>query len=130
MPFTRLTPVMIVERIEDALEFWEKRFGFARTIEVPHGDRLGFVALKRDEVEVMLQSRESAEADAPGLTEAGGARGVGLFIEVSDLDPLLEAARGMEIAMAERRTFYGAREFGLRAPGGAVVVFAQFGAPA
>jgi uncharacterized glyoxalase superfamily protein PhnB len=122
----KLTPVLIVDGIETALPFWEGRFGFTRTIEVPHGSALGFVALQRGGVEIMLQSRESVRADAPGLDSgAGDARGVGLFIEVDDLDPLIAAAAGAEIVLPERRTFYGMREIGVRAPGGVVVVFAE-----
>jgi len=42
------TPVLFVDRIEPSLAFWEERIGFARTVEVPDGDRLGFVILARD----------------------------------------------------------------------------------
>ena len=122
----KLTPVLLVDAIEAALPFWEDRFGFQRTIEVPHGSALGFVALQRGGVEVMLQTHASAAADAPALDcGPGPARGVGLFIEVDDLDPLIAAAAGAEIVLPERQTFYGMREIGVRAPGGAVVVFAQ-----
>lgn len=122
----KLTPVMIVDAIEPALDFWETRLGFTRTIEVPHEDVLGFVALQRGGVEIMLQSRASVAADAPGLDTGGGdARGVSLFIEVEDLDPVVRAAADADIAVPERRTFYGMREIGVRAPGGVVVVFAQ-----
>ena len=122
----KLTPVLIVEAIEPALAFWEDRFGFKRTIEVPHGSALGFVALQRGEVEVMLQTRASVAADARALDAGPGeARGVSLFIELDDLDPVLRAAEGAEIVVPERRTFYGMREVGVRAPGGVVVIFAQ-----
>jgi hypothetical protein len=47
-----------------------------------------------------------------------------LFIEVDDLDPILTAVRGCDIAVPERTTFYGMREIGVRAPGGFLVVFA------
>jgi len=37
----KITPVLIVETIEKNLPFWCERLGFARQVEVPHGDRLG-----------------------------------------------------------------------------------------
>ena len=40
------------------------------------------------------------------------------------LAPIREAVQGCENVIAERTTFYGAREIGVRAPGGFVVVFA------
>ena len=55
----KLTPVLYVEEIEPCLDLWVNRLGFARTVEVPEGDKLGFVTLAKDGVEVMYQSRAS-----------------------------------------------------------------------
>src|SRR5258706_12929178 len=59
-PVPKPPPVLVVERIEDCLPFWCDRLGFARTVEVPHGDSLGFVILQLQGAELMLQSRASA----------------------------------------------------------------------
>ena len=42
----QLTPILCVETIEPSLPFWTK-LGFALIVEVPDGDRLGFVILIR-----------------------------------------------------------------------------------
>ncbi len=55
----KITPNLIVDRIEDCLPFWVDRLGFETTVQVPQGDRLGFVILKRELIELMLQSRAS-----------------------------------------------------------------------
>ncbi len=60
----KLTPVFVVEQIEPCLAFWVDRLGFARGVEVPHGDSLGFVILTRGGVEIMYQTRASALEDA------------------------------------------------------------------
>ena len=65
----KLTPVIMVDAIESCLPFWE-RLGFAKTAEVPEGDRLGFVILQKDSVEVMYQTHESVEKDAAGRIPA------------------------------------------------------------
>jgi len=121
-----LTPVLYVEAIEPLLPFWEGRLGFERTMEVPHGDRLGFVGLQKDEVEVMVQTRASVTAEFPGLadTPIGGAL---LFIEVYDIDAVEAALEGAEILHPRRKTFYGSTEIIVREPGGNVVTFAEFG---
>lgn len=67
MKFKRLTPVLFVEKIEPSLDFWVTRLGFQKTVEVPEGDALGFVALERDGIEVMLQSYASADKDSPAV---------------------------------------------------------------
>ena len=53
MRLNKLTPVCIVDRIEDSLPFWVERLGFTQVAEVPDGDALGFVILVRDEVTVI-----------------------------------------------------------------------------
>lgn len=125
----KLTPVLLVDAIEPCLPFWTGRLGFEKTVEVPEGGAAGFVILVKGAVEVMLQSRASVRADLPALASGPFASdGVGLYLEVDDLGPILEAVRGCEIVVPDRRTAYGAREVGVRAPGGFFVLFAQQGA--
>jgi uncharacterized glyoxalase superfamily protein PhnB len=117
----KLTPNLIVESIEDNLRFWVDRLGFARTLEVPHEDRLGFVILKRGEVELMLQSRASLQKDVPPI--ADGAHRAVLYLEVPDLAPIRKALEGWPTVVPERTTFYGAREIIVKDPAGHVVFF-------
>ncbi len=121
----KLTPVLVVDEIESCLPFWMDRLGFAKTVEVPEGSKLGFVILQKDGVEVMYQSRESVEKDIPALVPERGGHPVGLFVEVGDVGAVERALSGFEVVLARRKTFYGMDEIGLREPGGNVVVFAQ-----
>ncbi len=50
------TPVLHVKSVEPSLKFWTERFGFKKTIEVPEGDHLGFIAMENGAVEVMYQT--------------------------------------------------------------------------
>jgi len=122
--FKKLTPVIMVEAIESCLPFWE-RLGFSRTAEVPEGDRLGFVILAKDGVEVMYQTHESVEKDAGGLVPRARGHGAGFFVEVSDIESVVRALDGIEVVVPRRQTFYGMDEIGVREPGGHVVMFAQ-----
>ena len=119
------TPVLIVDSVEACLPFWCDRLGFGRTVEVPHGDGLGFVILNHGEVELMLQSRASVAADVPAL--ASGPYRTALYLEVADIAPVRTALGGLEPLFAERTTSYGAREVGVRDPAGNPVLFSQFG---
>jgi uncharacterized glyoxalase superfamily protein PhnB len=120
----KITPVLIVEEIEKSLPFWIDRMGFMKTVEVPEGDRLGFVILVRDDAELMLQTVTSVLNDAPQFAPKAQSNNVGLFIEVNDLDDILRRVQGYPIALPERTTFYGMREIGLFEPGGHTVIFA------
>lgn len=122
----KLTPVLFVERIEEQLSFWIDRLGFEKTVEVPHEDRLGFVILVRDSVELMIQSHASVAADIAAL--AGERARVPMFIEVSDINEIENRLGDMARVFPRRTTFYGATEVAVRDPAGNIVTFAQFSA--
>ncbi len=124
MEMKKLTPVVYVEEIEPVLEFWTK-LGFEVITQVPEGDRLGFVILRSDSVEVMYQTRVSVENDVPSLADTPIGGNV-LFILVDDLDAVEAAVEGAEVTFPRRTTFYGAQEIGVREPGGNAVTFAHF----
>ena len=124
LKFNKLSPVLVVDAIEPCLPFWTDRLGFSKTVEVPEGDRLGFVILAKDGVEVMYQSRDSVRKDIPPLADAP-AGGTNLYIEVADVAAVERAVKGQEIVVPRRKTFYGADEIGVREPGGNAVIFAQ-----
>jgi len=126
----KITAVLMTEAIEACLPFWVDRMGFAKTVEVPEGDHLGFVILAREGAELMLQSMESVRKDVAAFAPDGPPGGTGLFIEVSDFADTLERLAGYPIAMPDRTTFYGMREIGVFTPGGHVAVFAAPTAPA
>jgi len=121
----KATPVLIVDAIEPCLPFWQERLGFARPVEVAHGDRLGFVILSDGAIEVMYQSADSVRADSPAHGAAFGNDKTFLFVEVDDIDALDATLQGFDIVMPRRETFYGSTEIGYREPGGHYVTFAQ-----
>jgi hypothetical protein len=120
----KITAVLIVDSIEKSMPFWVDRMGFTKTAEVPEGDVLGFVIVVKDGAELMLQTVESVRKDAPQFAPQNGSYNVGLFVEVDDFADTLKRLAGYPIALAERTTFYGMREIGVREPSGHTVVFA------
>jgi len=122
---TKLTPILTVDAIEPCLPFWTDRLGFSKTTEVPHENRIGFVILEKDGIEVMYQSMASVVADLPALASLPVGGSV-LFIEVDDIDAIEKAMEGAEIVVPRRSTFYGAEEIFTREPGGHIVGFAFF----
>lgn len=62
----RLTPVLVVERVEPCIRFWTERLGFTAENEVPGpGGKLVFASAQKDGIEVMYQTCESVVADQP-----------------------------------------------------------------
>ena len=122
------TPVLFVEEVEPCVKFWTERLGFEKTVEVPEGNKLGFVILVKGPVELMYQSYASAEKDSPAMGQIARKGPTFLYIEVENLEAVKAAVKGAEVVMPERTTFYGAREIGIKDPGGHYLTFAQFSA--
>jgi uncharacterized glyoxalase superfamily protein PhnB len=113
---TKLTPIAIVDAIEPVLPLWEG-LGFARTVEVPHEGRLGFVILARDGSELMLQTRASVGDDL-GIEPPAYL----LYCDVRSLAAATRAARaaGAEVLIEARSTPYGAIETWIRDAAGVI----------
>ena len=122
MNVKRITPVLFVKEIEPVLPFWVEKLGFTKTIEVPHGNKI--VALQKGSTEVMYQSLASLAADMPLIAETQKGPTF-LYIEVDNLDAVLNALKDSKIVQPERTAFYGMREVGFQEPGGHYVTFAQ-----
>lgn len=122
----KITPVLVVPSIESVLPLYEA-LGFTRTVEVPHGDALGFVSLKHDDAELMLQSVDSVRADEPRVLDGNSTPRTSLFVEVPSLDDAVaKLPAGTDVFVERRTTFYGATETFLRDGAGNVIVLAQF----
>src|SRR5207245_10998753 len=122
----RITPLLLFKEIEPLIPFWVDRLGFTKTIEVPDGNKLGFVAFQKGSVEVMYQTYSSVEKDAPPSMSAEARKGpTYLYVEVDDLDAVLAAMKDVKIVMPVRTAFYGMREFSVQDPGGHFITFAQ-----
>ena len=126
MNVKRITPVLLVQEIEPLVPFWVDRLGFAKTVEVPEGHKLGFVIFQKGSVEVMYQTYASVEKDAPPSMAAEARKGpTYLYMEVDDLDSVLVAMKDTRLVMPVRTAFYGMREFAVQDPGGHFITFAQ-----
>jgi uncharacterized glyoxalase superfamily protein PhnB len=126
MNVKRITPVLLVKEIEPLIPFWVDRLGFAKTVEVPDGNKLGFVIFERGSVEVMYQTYSSVERDAPAGMAAEARKGpTYLYMEVDNLDTALAAMKDTRLVMPVRTAFYGMKEFAVRDPGGHFITFAQ-----
>ncbi len=126
MNVKRITPVLLVKEIEPVVPFWVERLGFTKTVEVPDGNRIGFVAFQKGTTEVMYQTYASVEKDAPPSMAAEARKGpTYLYIEVDNFDAVLAAMKDVKIVMPVRTVFYGMKEFGVQEPGGHFITFAQ-----
>jgi uncharacterized glyoxalase superfamily protein PhnB len=120
------TPILHVKNVEPSLKFWTERFGFRKTIEVPEGDHIGFVAIENDAVEVMYQTYSGMQSDPSNLLAKAVEQGPSfLFLEVPDINAIATALKGAEIVQPIHESSYGAKEIVVKEPGGHFVIFSQ-----
>jgi hypothetical protein len=130
--FRKLTPVIVVDAIEPCLPLWVERLGFVKVAEVKEGDHAGFVILRKDDVELMYQTRSSLAADT-GIDEPAGRPGTALFIQVkSSLDEVIRRLGDYPVAVSRRQyagllpeSYSGMDEIGVREAGGSLVFFSS-----
>jgi uncharacterized glyoxalase superfamily protein PhnB len=127
MSVNKITPVLLVDEVEPCIHFWVDRLGFEKTIEVPEGNKIGFVTLQKGSIELMYQSYSSVEKDDPNRAESIRKGPTFLYVEVGNLDETIAAIKGAPVVMPVRTTFYGAKEIGVKDPGGHIITFAQMG---
>lgn len=124
----KITSILFAEEIEPCIQFWTERLGFQKTVEVPEGEKIGFVMLEKNGIELMYQSFASVEKENAATAAAVRKGPSFLYIEVGDLNAALAATKGAEMVMPVRTTFYQAKEFGIQDPVGHYLIFAQQGA--
>lgn len=120
----KITPMIYVQEIEPSLPFWMGRLGFEKISEVPEGNKLGFVMLKKDDAVLMIQTSSGVEKDLPAVSEMARPAFC-LYVVVNDFEDLKKRLAGADVVLAERTTFYHMREILIREPGGNLVLFAS-----
>ena len=125
MKISRATPVLFVDRVEPTRDFFTK-VGFTVLFDVPEGDRLGFVGLEKDGVQVMVETRGNANEGQALREITRESRRAVVFIEVDSLDAVITALASEPALVERHKTFYGADEISFMEPGGNVVTFARF----
>ena len=120
------TPILHVKAVKPSLKFWNERFGFKITIQVPERDHLGFAAIDNGSVELMYQTYEGMQADPSSPLAKASAQGpTFIFMEVSDIKAIASVLHESEVVKGIYETSYGAKEIVAREPGGHYVIFSQ-----
>lgn len=122
MKINKATPIHFVDAIEPALPFWSA-LGFMKEVEVPHGDKIGFVILKNADRELMLQTHASLAEDLPQTKDLAPKHA--FYMDVESLDLAKKTLNGGRVLVEERTTFYGARECWIVDPAGALIGLAE-----
>jgi hypothetical protein len=122
MKINKATAIHFVDAIEPALPFWSA-LGWVKEVEVPHGDKIGFVILKNEDRELMLQTHASLAEDLPQTTELAPKHA--FYMDVESLADAKKSITAGRVLVEERTTFYGAKESWVVDPSGVLIGFAE-----
>ena len=123
LKLTNLRPILICRDVQSMIEFYVKILSFRIVDRMDDVGLSGWVALARDEFELMLASPSYIPAPADDETPLNQ---VILYVEVTELSTLREEilAKRYSVGALETR-FYGYREFELLDPEGHRIIFAE-----
>ena len=134
--YQKVTANIIVRSVNETLDFYEKVLGFNLIMAVPEGSQqivtardttapLGFAIIKRDKVELMLQSFSSLAKELPSPSTSLIGMSFTLYIQVDDIQALCKGIKDKVTVVEDlHTTFYGAQEFCIQDSDGRILTFA------
>ncbi len=122
MKINQATPIFYVDAIESALPFWTA-LGWKKEVEMPFGGKIGFVILKYENRELMLQTKACLADDLPQATALAPTHS--LYLDVASLADAKKSITGGRVLVEDRSTPYGAREHWVVDPTGVLIGFAE-----
>lgn len=126
MTFYSLTPNLIVDDVNETIDFYQNIIGFEMVSSVPEKGKLNWAMMKNGDTTLMFQSRESIENELPLLNDLPSGGAFTLFIIVDDVLALFEKVKSEVIIIQDvHTTFYDMIEFSLTDLNGVIITFAQ-----
>jgi uncharacterized glyoxalase superfamily protein PhnB len=124
--FDGVTANLMVEDVNEAVEFYRDVLGFELVMSVPEEGRYDWAMISRGGAEIMLQSRASLAGEYPLFNESGIGGSLVLYFNVTGVDELYERVRGKAKPVIDiHDTPYGMREFAIEDNDGYVLTFAE-----
>lgn len=93
--------------------------------DVPEGDHVGFAMMTFAGVNVMIETRGNANEPPALQALSRQSRRAVVFVEVDDVDAVVAALKGAQVAVERHTTFYKSDEITYEEPGGNLVTFAK-----
>jgi lactoylglutathione lyase len=124
--FQSLTPNLMVEDVNATIDYYTNILGFKKIMTVPESGKFDWAMLGRDQVVIMLQSRNSIAKEYPKFknTAVGGA--LTFYIAIEGLDDFYQQIKDTaKIVQTPHTTFYGKKEFAVEDGNGYLLTFCE-----
>ncbi len=126
MGFLSLTPNIIVDDVNETIDFYQNILGFEMISSVPERGKLDWAMMKNGDTMLMFQSKESIENELPILNDLPSGGSFTLFFVVDDVMAIFEKVKSeVDIVQDIHTTFYDMIEFSFSDLNGVIVTLAQ-----
>lgn len=122
----QLTPNLMVNNVNETVDFYQKILGFVLIMSVPEEGVLNWAMVQHGQVSMMFQQRENIIAEYPVLKNTPLGGGLTFYIRLRDVKGLYNKIKTqVTIVLDLHNTFYGAEEFAIQDNNGFVLTFAE-----
>lgn len=124
--FRLLTPNLMVDSVPDTIEFYRSHLDFDVVLSVPMHAPPSWACMKRGEVMIMFQQRDSIVEEYPLLAHRSIGGSLLLYFDVESIDALFAKVSEAAVVLKEpENTFYGKREFAIEDCNGYILTFSE-----
>ncbi|MCC7333366.1 MAG: VOC family protein [Flavobacteriales bacterium] len=122
-----LTPNLMVNNVEETIEYYIDILGFSLLKTIPEKGELDWAMVKRNEVILMFQSSKSLKNELPKLKSQKPGGGLTFYIKVDRITELHEELmeNDVEIISDLESTFYNTIEFSIIDINGYILTFSE-----
>ena len=125
----QLVPNLMTEDVDRTITFYTGTLGFTLKDRYPQEGAATWAELKRDDVTVMFQSRQSLAEEIPALQDTPIGTSQTFYTVVENIDALHAELQGkVEIVQEMHTTFYGIKEFSFKDCNGYIFAYAEVSA--
>ena len=127
MKLNSLTPNLMVNDVEETIEYYTDVLGFTLLMTVPETGKLDWAMVKRNDVVLMFQTTKSLKEGVPRLAGEKPGGGLTFYIKVDRISEMHEELfnNEAEIISDLESTFYNTIEFSIADINGYVLTFSE-----
>ena len=127
MSLNSLTPNLMVNDVEETIEYYTDILGFTLLMTVPETGKLDWAMVKRNDVVIMFQTKKSLSSGLPRLAGEKPGGGLTFYIKVDRITELHEELLNNEVEIISdlESTFYNTIEFSIVDVNGYILTFSE-----
>tara|TARA_B100000809_G_C15060592_1_gene502232 strand:- start:418 stop:813 length:396 start_codon:yes stop_codon:yes gene_type:complete len=127
MALNSLTPNLMVNDVEETIEYYTDVLGFTLLMTVPEKGELDWAMVKRNDVVIMFQTKKRLSSGLPRMASEKPGGGLTFYIKVDRISEIHEELfnNEAEIISDLESTFYNTIEFSVVDVNGYILTFSE-----